>query len=357
MIVGHGGNIVEVARQVGCRPSEISDMSSNVNPLGPPPGLLAHLAQHLEAILALPEVDSRQMVEAFARRHDLPADAVLAGNGTTQLIYALPRALDTRRALILGPTYADYADACRMQGVAPAFSLARETDGFRPDLERLDQAAAAADTVFVCNPNNPSGALIPSADLERCCRRHPGVTFIIDESYLPFASPPAARSLMGCGLPNVVVLNSMSKIFRIPGLRIGFAVSSPATIDRLRQFALPWSVNSLAQAAVGYLMAHPAETEAFVNATRQFLDAEKAAFGEALKAAAHLEPFPSATSFILIRLDCGLKAAAVWRRLAARRILIRDCSNFEGLSERFIRISLKDQATNRALCRHLRELG
>ena len=357
MIVGHGGNIVDVARQIGCRPSEVIDMSSNVNPLGPPPGLLAHLAQHLEAILALPEVDSRQMVEAFARRHDLAADTVLAGNGTTQLIYTLPRALETRQALILGPTYADYADACRMQGISPTFLMARETERFRPDLERLDQAAAAADTVFVCNPNNPSGALIPSADLERCCRRHPGATFIIDESYLPFASPPAAKSMMGCGLPNVVVLNSMSKIFRIPGLRIGFAVSSPATIDRLRQLALPWSVNSLAQAAVDYLMAHPTESDAFVTATRQFLDAEKAAFSEALKAAAHLKPFPSATSFILIRLHGGLTAAAVWRRLAARRILIRDCSNFEGLSEDFVRISLKDQATNRLLCQRLLELA
>ena len=191
----------------------------------------------------------------------------------------------------------------------------------------------------------------------RCCRRHPGATFIIDESYLPFASPPAAQSLMGCDLPNVVVLNSMSKIFRIPGLRIGFAVSSPSTIRRLRRFALPWSVNSLAQTAVGYLMARPSETEAFVTATRQFLDAEKTAFTKALKPAVHLTPFPSATSFILIRLHGGLTAAAVWRRLAAQRILIRDCTNFEGLSDRFIRISLKDQATNRALWRHLRELG
>jgi threonine-phosphate decarboxylase len=297
------------------------------------------------------------MVKAFARRHDLPPDAVLAGNGTTQLIYALPRALDTRRALILGPTYADYADACRMQGITPTFLMTRETEHFQPDLERLDRAAADADTVFVCNPNNPSGALIPSADLERCCRRHPGTTFIIDESYLPFASPPAARSLMGCGLPNVVVLNSMSKIFRIPGLRIGFAVSSPATTGRLRQLALPWSVNSLAQAAVQYLMARPAETDAFVAETRQHLEAEKSAFKRALGTAANLQPYPSATSFILIRLEGGLTAAAVRRRLARRRILIRDCANFEGLSERFIRISLKDQATNRALCRHLRELG
>jgi threonine-phosphate decarboxylase len=357
VIVGHGGNIGEVARQIGCRPSEIIDMSSNVNPLGPPPGLLAHLRQHLEAILALPEVDSGQMVKAFARRHDLPADAVLAGNGTTQLIYALPRALDTRRALILGPTYADYADACRMQGIAPAFCMAREAERFQPDLELLVKAAADADTVFVCNPNNPTGTLIPSAELERCCRRHPAVRFIIDESYLPFAPPAAAKSLMGCGLQNVVVLNSMSKIFRIPGLRIGFAVSGPGTIDRLRQLALPWSVNSLAQAAVQYLMARPAETDAFVAETRQHLEAEKSAFKRALGTAAHLQPYPSATSFILIRLEGGLTAAAVRRRLARRRILIRDCANFEGLSERFIRISLKERETNRHLGRLLQELA
>ena len=356
MIIGHGGNVSEVARQVGCRPSEIIDMSSNVNPLGPPPGLLAYLGQHLDAILALPEVDSRRTVETFASRYGLPADAVLAGNGTTQLIYALPLALNTRKALILGPTYADYADACRMQGIPPAFCMAREADGFQPDLNLLEKAVADADTVFVCNPNNPTGALIPPSDLKRCCRRHPGVTFIIDESYLPFAPPVAAKSLMGCGLENVVVLNSMSKIFRIPGLRIGFAVSTPSTIDRLRQLALPWSVNSLAQTAVQYLMERPAETDAFIAETQQLLETEKAALIKVLDGATHLKPYPSATSFILVRLGGGLDAPTVWQRLARERILIRDCTNFEGLSEHFIRISLKDRETNRRLRGHLLEL-
>jgi len=117
MITGHGGNIYDVARRLGCKPFEIIDMSSNVNPIGPPPGLKEHLKEKLDLITALPEVDAKEISTTFANRYGLDPECVLAGNGTTQFIYTIPQVLGTRKALIIGPTYSDYADACTMHKV------------------------------------------------------------------------------------------------------------------------------------------------------------------------------------------------------------------------------------------------
>ena len=90
MIRGHGGNINDLARNIGCSPADIIDMSSNTNPLGPAPGLIEYLRENLEKVFAFPEVDSKKLIEAFSNYHKIREDRVLAGNGTTQFIFTLP---------------------------------------------------------------------------------------------------------------------------------------------------------------------------------------------------------------------------------------------------------------------------
>lgn len=347
MIGGHGGNIYQLAQRLGCRPADISDMSANVNPLGPMPALMDHLKDNLGVIAALPEVDAGGIVDAFAHIHGIDSALVMAGNGSTQLIYLIPRALAARRALVVGPTYADYHDACAMNGVACDHFICRAGDGFAPDMAAIADQAAGMDLVFLCNPNNPTGNLTDRSAVTDLCRSLPETVFLIDESYLPFAPQPDAVTMIHSDLPNVMVLNSMSKAFRIPGLRIGFVKASPSLIGRLTPWALPWSVNSLAQAAVMWLMTHPDQVEPFLATTRVKIETEKARIEECLRQKTAIRCFPSATSFLLMELPEGLSAQQVWQHLAARRILIRDCSNFTGLSGRFIRISLKSEAENR----------
>jgi threonine-phosphate decarboxylase len=242
--------------------------------------------------------------------------------------------------------------------------ICREENDFVPDMQAVDAQAAAADLVFLCNPNNPTGAVVKRNAIEALCRALPGTVFVIDESYLPFAPRPDQGTLIHSDLPNVMVLNSMSKAFRIPGLRIGFVKTSMPLMKTLAPLRLPWSVNSLAQAAVAWLMNHPGQVDSFLAATRTLLDIEKAGMEARIHRQTDMRCFPSATSFILMRLPARLNAAAVWQYMAVRRILIRDCANFTGLSESFIRISLKSEAENRRaadllvrLCRDRGESG
>ena len=333
MIDGHGGNIYHLAQRLGCRPAEISDMSANVNPLGPMPELMHYLKASLTVILALPEVDAGGIVDAFSRFHGIDPAQVLAGNGSTELIYLIPRALEAKKALVVGPTYADYRDACTMNQVSCDHLICREKDNFVPDMQAIREAAATADLVFFCNPNNPTGALVARSDIDALCRSLPDTVFVIDESYLPFAPLPADASMITSDLPNVMVLNSMSKAFRIPGLRIGFVKAPEPLLQRLVPFALPWSVNSLAQAAVQWLMDHPEQVNPFLATTRNMTEIEKRRIEESIYQKTSIHCFPSATSFILMRLPEGLDAPTVWRYMADQRILIRDCTNFIGLSD------------------------
>ncbi len=347
MIGGHGGNIYQLAQRLGCRPSNISDMSANVNPLGPMPALIDYLKAHMSAIAALPEVDAGGIVDAFSRFHGIDPGHVMAGNGTTELIYLIPRALQVKKALVVGPTYSDYRDACAMNRVTCDHLICREADDFVPDMEAIRKTATSADLVFFCNPNNPTGTLVPWTDIDALCRALPDTVFVIDESYLPFSPLPADATMMTSDLPNVMVLNSMSKAFRIPGLRIGFVKAPPLLIEKLALFALPWSVNSLAQAAVQWLMTRTKKIEQFLSSTRNMTEQEKVRIEEYIHKKTDVRCFPSATSFILMRLPEGLDAPTVWRHMADNRILIRDCTNFTGLSDAFIRISLKTEKENR----------
>lgn len=347
MIQGHGGNIYALARALGCPPDAIIDMSSNINPLGAPTGLLDYLRNHLECISVLPEVDASAAVRHMAGLLGVDPQCMLAGCGTTQFIYMVCPALKVKKALIVGPTYADYADACHMYGVQPHHFLTRSDQGFEVDTALLDQACDGVDTVFICNPNNPTGRLMRQAELDTLCRKHPGTRFIIDESYLPFAPAEMSRSMTGCGLDNVAVLWSLSKIFGLPGVRAGFLIANESVLSRFRRLMQPWSLNALAQAAVDYLGTHMKQVHDFIDETKRYLQGERQEFSEAIASLPLLVTYPSQSSFLLLGLPPGLKAHTVCRRMAERRILIRNCHNFHGLSDRYIRLALKDRATNR----------
>jgi threonine-phosphate decarboxylase len=357
MLKGHGGNIYDLAQRLACAPSEVVDMSSNVNPLGPPPGLETFLKKNLNVITALPEVDARRIIYSFAQYHEVDPETVLAGNGSTQFIYALPQALESKSALIVGPTYADYADACSMYNVHCEYFITKESQGFKPDINAIKHHMKDADTVFICNPNNPTGTLIRAAELKTLCRSYPNTRFIIDESYLPFADASGDESMLKVSMPNVIILNSMSKIFRISGLRIGFIIASKDIIKTLARYLLPWSVNALAQVAVRYLMEHKAEVNAFIDRTQNVIETERNRFAEKLKNVSDIKLFPSTTSFMLAKLLNRHTADAICHHLSHEKILIRNCSNFKGLSNRFIRISLRKSETNLMLAEKLLSLS
>ncbi|MEW6258992.1 MAG: threonine-phosphate decarboxylase [Thermodesulfobacteriota bacterium] len=357
MLTGHGGNVHYWASVLGCLPQDIVDMSSNVNPLGPMDGLVDWLRERMDVIVALPQADASDVVRRFGMFYGIDSERVLIGNGTTHFIHALPGVLGTKRALVFGPTYSDYADAFMQHGAAVVHRIAEPDDGFRHRLDELSDDERDCDTIVICNPNNPTGGRIERSVIEAFSRRHPERFVVIDESYLPFSDAESQTTLLYGNLPNVMVLHSMSKMFRIPGLRIGFAMTPNERIRRrFQDIQQPWSVNALAQEAARFLLDPERPTDTFVAETRRYLNREKRRMIEELAGISGLSTFPSETSFLLLQLPDGFDARTlVEDTVRTHRILLRDCSNFIGLDNRYIRISLKTPDANRRIVRWLHE--
>jgi len=353
MIKGHGGNIYSMARAVGCKPEDFIDMSSNTNPIGVMPGLLDYLRENIDAVAVHPEVDSRALVEIFSAHYNIDADCVLAGNGTTQFIYNVPLALRSKKILIIGPTYSDYEDSCKMHNIDYVYAMTSEIELYQMDIFTLHEYLDNIDTVFICNPNNPTGSLITRTDLVTVCMEYADVHFIIDESYLPFAAQYEEATMLTCGLPNVFVLHSFSKIFKIPGLRLGFLVAPKDIIEKFASYYEPWSVNGPAQAAGYYVMKDSKRASTFLRDTQSFVAKERQLFLKRLEGLSRLRIFPGNAPFFLMKIEQGLNAARLCDEMAHERILLRNCDNFRGLSGQFVRISLRGSRENAMLVEKL----
>jgi len=347
MIIGHGGNIRDLAKKRGCAVDDIIDMSSNLNPLGPPETIEKVICDNLIKIRSLPEPDALTMRKGFAAFHGIDHANVVAGNGTTWFIYTIPKALGSRKVLILGPTYSDYKDACLMHHIDFFHCTATASNNFVPDIDDLSRMAEQADTIFICNPNNPTGSLILREKLTYLIQKHKNTLFIIDESYLPFVDQADDVSLVSePGVENLIVLSSMSKIFRIPGLRTGFLSGARGLCEKIMTHYQPWSVNALAQAVIEHIFDHPERIEPFYRQTRAYIKEEKRIFLEKVREIQGIHFFDSSTYFILARVTNDLTAMDFCERVGCHNILIRDCSNFLGLSDQYVRFSLKERRIN-----------
>ena len=337
----HGGDILSMAKRLGCGIGDLTDLSSNLTPLGMPPGLREALVARLGEISFLPESGSETLVHLFAGKYGCSPQQVLAGNGTTEFIYAVPESVPGRRALIIAPTYGDYQTASEWAGLSVDFFNLKADEDFALDFNRLSARLTGGELVFLCNPNNPTGRVVPSRALMDFILAHPASEFLIDESYLPFVGEP---SLAGLPLPaNLFLLCSSSKIYGIPGLRLGFLVAAEEKMARFAVRRKPWGVNRMAQVAGEYLLAHG---DGYVQAVRDFLARTRPGFVARLAALPGVRVIPGAANFILCRLDGPMTASLLREGMLRERIMIRDCGNFTGLDSNYFRVSLQEPERN-----------
>ena len=337
----HGGDILSMAKRLGCEVSDLVDLSSNLTPLGMVPGLREALVERLGEISFLPESGSETLVHLFAGKYGCSPQQVLAGNGTTEFIYAVPTSVQAKRALIVVPTYGDYQTASEWAGLSVDFFTLKADEDFALDFNRLSACLTGGELVFLCNPNNPTGRVVPSRELMDFILAHPASEFLIDESYLPFVNEP---SLAGFPLPaNLFLLCSSSKIYGIPGLRLGFLVANEEKMARFAAHRKPWGVNRMAQMAGEYLLAHGDD---YVQAVREYLAQVRPGFVARLAALPGVRVVPGAANFILCRLDGPMTAPQLREGMLGQRIMIRDCSNFTGLDDHYFRVSLQGADRN-----------
>ena len=333
MIEGHGDDLYKYGKKI------VSNFSSNVYNRIDHSGLYQRLNERLSTICSYPEPMPYSLESEIARRYSLTPRQVCVTNGATEAIYLIAQVFQGRISAVLGPTFSEYADACRVHRhkVKPFYSL--------------DALPEDAELVWICNPNNPTGEVRSKEDLKALVDSHPDKLFIFDQSYEYFT----LKSLLGikeaASFPNVILLHSMTKQYAIPGLRVGYFTASEGLTDDVRCRRMPWSVNSLAIEAAKYLL----EEGDGISADIPQLLAERERLTNLLLATGMLEIWPTDTHYMLIKLRMG-KAAALKDFLAVNHgILIRDASNFEGLDERFFRIATQTPEENDKLVKAISE--
>lgn len=316
MIKGHGDDIYSYS---GIR----MNFSSNIYAHAFLQQLEEHLCHHMDVIRSYPEPSPRSLEVLIAEKHEVSPDEVLVTSGATDAIYLIAQAFHEKSTFkVFSPTFSEYEDACRLFGY-----------------EEADDAALC----WLCNPNNPTGEAFPVSYIKNLATQHE--LLVIDQSYEDYTLAPMLSPQEAVRMGNVLQLHSMTKQYAIPGLRIGYVVGASSLIRILRNHFRPWAVNALAIEAGKYLLhLNPP----LIPSLATYLQ-ETQRLRQALSLLAGINCADTQTSFFLCTIHPHTAAELKDYLAQHHGILIRDASNFRGLTPHHFRIATQSPEENDAL--------
>jgi len=355
----HGGNVEKALRRYGVRRENIVDFSANINPLGPPLTALEALKRNLDLIAQYPDPDCTLLKKKLGEYLGVDASNLLIGNGASESIYLVGKMLSVGkviRALIPAPSFSEYASAVMGVGGEVVFLPLREEEEFIPDVNAICKAMDGCRVIFLCNPNNPTGCLYTRESILRVVReaQRQEILVVIDEAFMDFVENKGEASVLKDAVHynNLIILGSLTKIFALPGLRLGFAAAGTRFIKVMERLKDPWSVNSLAQVAGAAAL----EDREYLRKTYRLLSKQKDYLYRALNAIDGLQAYSPAANFILVNSKkSGVQSAQLVEILGRRGILLRNCDNFPFLDKYFFRVAVRTEAENNLLIDALRE--
>jgi histidinol-phosphate/aromatic aminotransferase/cobyric acid decarboxylase-like protein len=235
---------------------DVLDFSVNLNALGIPEIVKQKWKETFNAIEGYPSVEGDGVSHYYKKKFGISPQNFLAGNGSTEMIYLIPRVIRMKRVLIITPSYNDYERASILSGSEVIRVPLSPDEGFRfPDMKDLIAELNNSDGLWLGRPNNPTGNLFPKEQLLELADRFPDHLFIIDEAFIQFIDRWTENSLMTGNIrPNILVVHSLTKFYALAGLRIGGVVGHSKLISRLRQAKEPWTVNGIADRVAPLLL-------------------------------------------------------------------------------------------------------
>lgn len=332
----HGGNY----------PEGILDFSANINPLGIPEGVKRILAENIGKFSEYPDPDCKELVKKLAEYEKAPAENIVCGNGAADLIYRLVRAVKPERALLTAPTFSEYEKALTEIGCRIKLHTLNESENFRITESILD-VLHDADIFFLCNPNNPTGAVIPCDLMKKiACRcAEENILLVVDECFMEFTG--RCSDYQAFLNEHTVILKAFTKIYAMAGLRLGYMISGSRSLaETVRNTGQSWSVSVPAQLAG---IAALKETE-YVKRSVSLIKKEREYLCRALKRP-EIRIYPSEANYLLIHCKMPLD-----KLLLERKIAVRSCENYRGLDKSYFRIAVKNHSDNMRLVNAVNEI-
>ncbi|MDH5768511.1 MAG: aminotransferase class I/II-fold pyridoxal phosphate-dependent enzyme [Nitrospirota bacterium] len=373
IISERGEDVYRLTEELKIQERKIIDFSTSVNPLGVSKKVKAEIRKHLKYLHNYPDSEAIRLKKRLAQYHGIDPEMILCGNGSTELIYLIARTLKPKKVLIPAPTFSEYERATiRAQsmehGAQIKYFVLKKENNWSINPDEFITFMKDCNMAFLCNPNNPTGLLLGKDSVLKIAEavRDLKCYLIVDEAFIDFCQgtvpdlPPSQRQGVESGLslfsvikevennPYLIVLRSMSLFYSLPGLRLGYGVFPQHLIDRLKENKEPWTVNSLAQRAAVVAL----KDRVYREGTFRLMKEEKRFLEKSFKKIG-IEFFHTDANFYLIKIN---NAYEICQHLKKKGILVRDCSNFKGLDNTYIRVAVKSHRENTILTKELSKI-
>lgn len=353
---GHGGDLLTAARLYGVENGDFLDFSANINPLGPPPGVLELLRDSLSAVTAYPDPGHRRLKSLLAETLGLDTEWITIGNGAAESMALLLLAVAPRKVGIVEPCFSEYRQLSEQFGAEVLSVRGDRTREYRAGADDISSLLEKVDLLFLGQPNNPNGVQYTLDDLRHLARKAEscGTVLAVDEAFIDFIPEPERQSLLPelASYRHTVLVRSMTKFYAIPGLRLGFTLAHPELAAAMTRKQVTWSVNGLALLGGEACLR---SGEAYAQRTREGIAAERERLRPELQQLG-CQVAPGEANFLLLGLPAPWSAQELQERLGRRGILVRSCAMYAGLEPGHIRIAVKGREDNACLLRHMEEL-
>ncbi|MFG6383229.1 MAG: aminotransferase class I/II-fold pyridoxal phosphate-dependent enzyme [Lachnospiraceae bacterium] len=345
----HGSDLEKIEQIYGIKKEDITSFSANVNPLGISPLLRETLSNHIDAISTYPDREYLSLRKCIADYTDTDYEHIIMGNGSTELISLFIQIEHPKKALIIGPTYSEYEREISLGGGTCLYYPLKEELDFSLDVEHFTkQLNESIDLLVICNPNNPTSGAISRKTMRKIldvCKQN-DIFVMVDETYVEFAEnyQEITSVPLTAFYNNIVILRGTSKFFAAPGLRLGYAITGNRDfIKSINTRKNPWTINSLAVIA-GEIMFRDTD---YIQKTKNLISKERSRIYQIFSKDCRFKVYPPSGNFMLVRLlSDTLTSSDLFDKAIKEKMMIRDCSTFPFLDNKYIRFCFMSQEMN-----------
>ena len=351
----HGANVFEIAKVEGIKIEDIRDFSSNINPLGPSKRALESLKENLNLLSTYPDVDYVDLRRSISSYASCDVKNIVLGLGSTEILSDTIHYFAPKTSMILSPCYSEYErELKKISSHIFEYKLEEKND-FKINLDQLINTINEKNIDFLifANPNNPTGTILKNSEVERILRKTEAKV-LVDETYIEFTDMDVfSSSSLTKIYDNLVVVRGTSKFFALPGIRLGYGLSSDENfLNYFKNKEVLWQVNSVAEICGKVMFSDKKYIEEvfnFITSRRNYIFSE-------ISKIKNLKAYKSFGNFILIKILRGPKAGKLREKLLEKGLVIRDCKSFNNLDENYFRICLLKDDDNEKLIKNLKEI-
>ena len=327
----------------------VEDYSHNLNPFGPPEDIEDIIRSSVGGIDHYPDDGCAELKETISKRFSVPVEDIIIGSGSSDIIRMFPNTFIDKgeKAVISVPSFAEYAQQCRVAGCDVIWNALPQEEGFRIDYDSLKKRCMGAKAVYICNPNNPTGMIERRKDIlsfaDFCASED--ILLFLDETLLELV--PGHRDITCSGYvdryPNLVVACSLTKSFAIPGIRIGFGFSNHELIEEMDKVRMTWNVGTMEQNVANVLIRDRMD---HVEKAAELMASESGWMHSQLERIGF--PVVDSDSYFYFNPVSTLKmdGKEFVRRMLKNDIMVRDCASFGPQFTSYVRFCVKDRERN-----------